>query len=445
MKQLPSTRLQDHPGSARKRTAIGLLALSVLTTFAARPDRAMAAQNCQERRAAIAPLLDSPRPTIEVSINGKSVLMYVDTGSTTSIISPEWALALRLRRDPAHRSVVKTIAGDDLSREVIVTKMVIAGLDFFDKDFVVAELPGGEPGARAAGVIGADIINDFDLELDMPRKTLTFYAVGDCRITRPPWVGAYVGIVGSASNNRFRFPVTLNGRPMMALFDTGSASETVSLDAARRAGVGEEELNADRVVAETVANGHAAEAHRHQFSSLRVGLHNFVNPVMNVVDFEQSGVDMLIGDDYIRLGRFFLAYSSDRIFIQTSLDSADIARGQTPGVIPSWHGPCWLPPSMAPVLAPHSAIVLEGPKLSPPEKVVADHIDGCAAVMFHLSADGTPVDLKLVVESPLNYGIGDTMLAQVAATKYQPDPTETGWYYEARRFRFAPDTGLFRK
>lgn len=83
-------------------------------------------------------------------------------------------------------------------------------------------------------------------------------------------------------------------------------------------------------------------------------------------------------------------------------------------------------------------MVVSRPRFDLPEKVQADHIDGCAAVMFHLASDGTPIDIKLVTESPTGYGLGALVVRELAATKFQPPPTKTKWYYEAHRFRGLP-------
>jgi len=50
--------------------------------------------------------------------------------------------------------------------------------------------------APPAGLIGTNMLSEFEFELDIPRRTLALYRAADCTPTRPPWEGPYQTVSG---------------------------------------------------------------------------------------------------------------------------------------------------------------------------------------------------------------------------------------------------------
>lgn len=395
--------------------------------------------DCQMTRAATLPLLSGDRPLIEASINGKAVQMVVDTGAQGSSVTPETVTELGLPQDPNRRTTVTTIGGKDVIRNVILEKMRIATIDYSSRSVAVVALDGNGMRAPPAGLIGANMLSEFEFELDIPRRMLALYRVADCTPTRPPWEGPYQTISGRMSSRHdFLFPVELNGQSVTALFDTGSRGETLSRAAAKSLGITDAQLDKDPTNTGTSAGLHGYATRRHRFDTFKIGTETFHDAPLDVVDFHQSGVDMLVGVDYMHWRRFFLSYSAGLLFIQKEPDPAIRQSLTSPLPADRAHNPCQPAPDILPTLALRSPVVVSRPRIDLPEKAQADHINGCAAAMFHLAADGTPIDIKPVTESPTGYGLGDFIVRELAATKYQPQPAELKWYYEVHRFHGLP-------
>jgi hypothetical protein len=114
----------------------------------------------------------------------------------------------------------------------------IQGLPFFIPNFI----PGNLLRLHGAfdGILGLEALEGFDLELDLPRGTLTFYRARICPGGAPPWSGPVSGIrrlpAGDSTANRPFVPARLNGQLAHALLDTGATDTVVDTALARAAG-----------------------------------------------------------------------------------------------------------------------------------------------------------------------------------------------------------------
>jgi len=407
-----------------------LICLAAALSVAAGP----ALADCQTVRVAAIPLLPDDRPVIEVAINGKSVRMLLDTGAQGSSVTPETVIALGLPRDRDRRTVIMTIGGQEVSQNAILDKLSVATIDRSNLSIAVMALDGSLK-ESAAGIIGADLLNAFDLVLDIPQHTLTLYRPAGCTPTRPPWDGQYETISATVSSRgQFLFPVELNGHSVTALFDTGSRGETVSRATANSIGITDTQLDNDPSSTGTSGGLRKYATRRHRFDTFKVGADTFHGIPLDVVDFHQAGVDMMIGIDYMHWRRFFLSYSTGLLFIQKEPEEA-IRRALGGGRV---NNLCRPAPDILPTLALKPPVAISRPSIEVPEKAQADHINGCAAVMFHLAPDGTPIDIRPVVENPSGYGFGELFARVLATTKFQPSPAESKWYYEVQQFHGLP-------
>jgi predicted aspartyl protease len=389
---------------------------------------------CRLDRAASLPLRLEQHPVVQASINGHLIPMLVDTGAQRSSITPETYSALGLERNSNRRARVNTVAGHEISQDAFIQTLKIGDLDFSERGVLVIPLGRSESGPdhRAGGVLGADLIDKFDIEFDFPRATMTLFRPSHCAM--PPWTGPYLTIPIKVLPDRLVFfPVTLNDHRLTAVFDTGSQGETVLQTSAKRIGISDVELAGDPSANGTAA-GQRYAIRRHRFQSFHIGDDTFHNITLDVADFNQAGVDMLVGLDYMRKRRFFLSYSTQALFVQRgSPDQSEVPQGtQAAGLDKR----CPAPANLLPHLSPISPKAISRPNFPPPEPVQKEHIDGCAGVAFRLTAGGTPTDVKLIAERPTGYGIGDFAVHEIAATQFlPPGGSADQLYYEAHRYR----------
>ncbi|WP_231647707.1 retropepsin-like aspartic protease family protein, partial [Staphylococcus haemolyticus] len=101
---------------------------------------------------------------------------------------------------------------------------------------------------------------------------------------------------------------------MTAMIDTGAATSSVTLRAAKRAGL---QLDAPGVTRAGVAYGvgeRRAPKWRTNFASFEIGEETVRNAEIAVVDYE-SDVDVLLGNDFLRSHRVLFAMSQKKLYL----------------------------------------------------------------------------------------------------------------------------------
>jgi predicted aspartyl protease len=286
-----------------------LVALLPCLPASAWPNAAVA--TCQvERQASLPVTFDGFMPTVEVSINGHPVNIGVDTGAQGTLLTPQIVDSLRLTRDTQRFTTAIGAAGRRLVSNAIPDSFQFAGVDYAGKSFSVIEIgqpQGGasRPGADMAGLIGADLLSRYDLDIDMPHRRLSLYRVRDCTKLAPPWDGAFMTVpLSLAHAGRPMMPVEMNGVVLSALFDTGARGNTLSSVSGSRIGV---------------TAGDGATARLARAARFRVGDELFADSRLGVIDLPAFDADMLIGEDYMQTRRFWLSYATAVLFIQPGL------------------------------------------------------------------------------------------------------------------------------
>jgi hypothetical protein len=119
------------------------------------------------------------------------------------------------------------------------------------------------------GLLGADFLSDFEVDLDLARRRVLLYQAPPCRIAAPAWSPPYATIEANRSpHNRLVFPVRLDGHRLAALIDTGA--QLTALDATSTAALGltGASLARDPVATLRGAAAEVVESRAHRFTQL---------------------------------------------------------------------------------------------------------------------------------------------------------------------------------
>jgi hypothetical protein len=73
---------------------------------------------------------------------------------------------------------------------------------------------------------------------------------------------------------------------------------------------------------------------------------------------------------------------------------------------------------------------------SAPELAKAQHVSGCAAVVFQLTRTGKARNISLLRERPVGYGYGAAIAEQTRRATFVPPASENDWYYRAESLTF---------
>ena len=291
--------------------------MAVFPGCTALPD-ASAPQACTLQKAAEIPVkFDRGFITADAEIDGKPVTMVVDTGAERLMVTPAAMTALALSPDRHRRTTINGTGGAVTSQNASLQSFAIGGMEMLDQSATVAPLPVLQgPSLHAAGLLGADWLSDFDVEIDLPHQRIALYRVANCGSDYVPWTGkttsARLQIYGSGLA---LVPVILDGHALTALLDSGAASSTLGQAAAQQAGFSID-LTQDRKGHSMGVDGSVRETSAHRFGELQIAGERIANPVLVVGPLHLAMADMLLGADWLRRNRVWISYAGRRVTIQ---------------------------------------------------------------------------------------------------------------------------------
>ncbi len=308
----------------RRLTVIGhiLLLLLVLMSFAA---RAHAACTVQERGAVLfAPAVN--RILVPLTINGTNTNVVLDTGAARSLVTPEAVRRLGLASDEWIATTMRGVGGIVEHSDADPRSLALGDVPLHrhtvthDTSLMVGEMPGyAPPGLVVGGLLGRDLLSQFDLQFDMPTHHLTLYDVRECSGHFVPWTGSYAALPAETPMTKAMIvPIMVDGQRLRALLDTGATSSVILAPGMFRLGLTQEMIEHDPGGAAHGLGPHAPEMHRHMFSSLQVGPGLERNPTIWVARQRVVPiVDALLGADWLLAQRrVWISFTTGQVFFQ---------------------------------------------------------------------------------------------------------------------------------
>jgi predicted aspartyl protease len=273
--------------------------------------------------------MDGNEPLVDGSINGHPVRFLVDLGSSNTFISRSGAKALGLTPHRMSNITFYGTGGGEVPSETIIDDLKIGNMYAHKSDMMV--IGAGLKSNRYVGLLGADILLQADIEFDLANGAIRIFKPQGCDGDQVVyWNKAYSLASIVPSNNAYilKVYVTLNGRVAVAQVDTGAYTSVVTSAMAERAGVSP----ATEVVADPTTGiaGKPLPTSVAVFSSLAVGEESIKNAKLQIADLFGADVkteigtlvphrvldspDMLLGADFIRAHRIYVAGSQGKVY-----------------------------------------------------------------------------------------------------------------------------------
>ena len=255
------------------------------------------------------------RPTIAAKIEGHDVRLLVDSGAFYSVISPGTAAELKLSLQPTRFGfTMRGVGGETGAQLTTVKTFTLDNIPLHDILFLVG---GSETGN--AGLLGRNVLDLADTEYHL--------ADGVIRLMRPTGCGDRALAYWSAGKPFSQLKilsvedrltplvvnVVVNGVTLKALLDTGAAGSTISIDAARRAGMAVASAGA----AEGLSRGIGRRMVRTfvtPLASIKIGDEEIKTTRIQVLDSSVEGWDMLLGADFFLSHRVYVARSQRTVY-----------------------------------------------------------------------------------------------------------------------------------
>ncbi len=257
-------------------------------------------------------------PIITLLANETPLTLLLDTGAETTILTPAAAQRVGAQSPRVEfQRQMRGVAGSLQTSEVELRSFTVGGVAIPWRRVRIAPIHVASVfSGPLDGVLGADSLSSFDLDLDLPNNRIIFYRKQVCPGAVPTWTEPYVTIAaGRSRSDRLFFPMQLDGHKVDAFVDTGAQSTVLSTGAALGLGVTTALLAHDRAATLRGAAGEQVNGRVHQFARLSIGVEAVHNPEMIVTDLRLSDADLVLGMDFLKPRRIWLSYGSQQIFL----------------------------------------------------------------------------------------------------------------------------------
>ncbi len=289
---------------------------------------ALAASSCDLGIDANFPVtyVDGHIPVITVEIQGQPVRLMFDTGAAISFLSP--GAYNRLQLNQTDNPPGYDVTGIGGTRPV--SAFALVDIDFGAvklKNEVVAIFAKSTPdeiGPNAIdGIMGYDILQYFDIGLDLPHNRITLYTPQHCIVTETPWAGNYVPT--AFTRPRAASPViqeAIDGQNFNMTIDTGAYHSLIMQASLERKNVTPEAEPAASNGNGTGIAGLKFQYRAAQFSTFDVGAQEFENAWLTLDTTKEADLnevsDGLLGEDYLSSHRVFIDNRGDIAYLGLS-------------------------------------------------------------------------------------------------------------------------------
>jgi predicted aspartyl protease len=283
------------------------------------------------------------RLEVPVEIGGKQKKLILDTGADVSVISSKAAqeLGLKVRNAPVR---VYSITGS--YSESMAEAPLKLGLVQFDKvQFMVTDDLDKLGDPDAIGLLGANVLSLFDVSIDMAAGKLDLISHDHCLDQVIYWPATTFAKIPFQRQPGMQIivGVTLDGKPVKAVVDTGASNSTLRTKTAEsQYGI---VLGSENAPASGSLNGDKnLVVYRHTFKALNFEGVTVANPTLDLIpdklteplSYTPTGSrigyaddvlksEVLLGMDVLRHMHIYIAYH-DRILYLTPAEAPRVAK-----------------------------------------------------------------------------------------------------------------------
>jgi predicted aspartyl protease len=292
--------------------------LALVVVSSAAGSALTAAQDCRPGRPvelAVTPMGNVP--IVSLVINGSPANFLFDTGAERTILTAPAARRLGVVPHYEYARRMRSLGGAVAGGDARLRTLDLGGRTLRDVRVLVGSvsLPMVDD-KPIDGLLGADFLSDFEVDLDLARRRVLLYQAPACPIAAPAWSPPYATIRANRSlHDRLFFPVGLDGHRLAALIDTGA--QLTALDAASTAalGVTGASLARDPVATLRGAAAEVVKSRAHRFAQLDIDGEILRDPVIVIASLGLQDADLVLGADFLRSHRVWLSYRSHLIFV----------------------------------------------------------------------------------------------------------------------------------
>jgi clan AA aspartic protease (TIGR02281 family) len=276
-------------------------------------------ENCKLHRVASFPMtLHSRLVTIPVTINGQEKQFMVDTGGYASSVNREVAQALGMRLRNIIRVRIRDAGGKEATSFVKADSLRLGQMEAKDIDLMVDEANGFD------GVIAPDLLRNYDVDFDFANLKLNLFQPHPCEGKAVYWPSTYAVLpMEITQDGHTRIPVTLDGKDMDAIVDSGASASVMPMSAAERFfDLKRDSANVTRRGELRGGQGSVIDAYSYPFKTLSFGTVTATNPHVLLSDtpngLSKEHSSLVLGMTELHFLHFYLAYKEHKIYVSAA-------------------------------------------------------------------------------------------------------------------------------
>ncbi|HSX54437.1 MAG TPA: retroviral-like aspartic protease family protein [Sphingomonas sp.] len=226
-------------------------------------------------------ILPSGHPVVQVSIDGSAPKRFViDTAASSTTIMPKLRAAMPGLVVKDSGAPLDGASGRTHVETTVVGQLQIAGHVFRSPELLLLP-PGPTDRLGIDGILGADIIADFAVEMDLPGR--------NWRMTPKVEAGMLDGLSASApftldAQRAPRLTIRINGIEMPAVLDTGARGTIVNWAGAKAIGLTPDSPGLAKVSDIKGATNHATASVETRLTTLSIGEAEVEAPKIRIAD-----------------------------------------------------------------------------------------------------------------------------------------------------------------
>ncbi|HEY4943446.1 MAG TPA: pepsin/retropepsin-like aspartic protease family protein [Rhizomicrobium sp.] len=274
---------------------------------------------------------------VPITIAGHDGNMLVDSGAWVSQITNDAVDKFGLERLHGVFGSMN-VSGQETTAHVMVPAKLgrLQG-----SNYALQVWPGGpfSPDPSVIGLIGSDILKKFDVDVDMTNKKFNLLSQDHCEGKVIYWPTSAVAIVPFTLmyDGKIQLTVKLDGRPVVAVLDTGADTTTLAQNVAE-GNFGLKLGSADAPETGSLPGRSGAKTYEHTFTTLDFEGVAVANPHISIIPdlfrsanevdssahigthfadprMDSSRRAMLLGMNIMRHFHFYIAYKEEKVYI----------------------------------------------------------------------------------------------------------------------------------
>lgn len=270
--------------------------------------------------------------SIPVKINDKDAMLEVDTGSIYSSVTVDTVNERKLPHKPIPKGMFSFLAGVNVTDMALLNAFRIGPLSTLNYPLIIE--PPRISEIDVDGLIGPDIFQNYDLELDFAGGKLNVFHWNGCDGKGAYWKDLDYDAVPILFDTEWHInvPLTIDGKPIRAVLDTGAQVSFISMTAAKKIFGIDEGAAALKSLGKLEFNGVPAETYSYPFATLSFGKTKVDRPNVLIVSDEVARGDrrLLLGVDMLRHMRLYIAYKRRTLYVA----DATAVIGPPPTLVP---------------------------------------------------------------------------------------------------------------